>query len=405
MSRVCVVSPFTGLAGDMLLAALVDAGAPLEAIRAAVADTGLTGWDLTVTPVPTHGLTGCRAVVSVSDEATSRAAGELIAMAGRVRDRAVADTAVAALRAIAEVEGRLHGEDPDRVHLHELGGHDTLVDVVGVAAALRALDVRKVHCEALPIGAGSVRTAHGVLPCPAPATAALLAGARVVGTTLTGETVTPTAAALLHAIGADYRPPPPMRMTATGYGVGTRTLPDRPNMAVVRLGDRDPADRDPADVRDLVVLETNLDDVTGEVLGHLVALLLELGALDSWITPATMKKGRPGHVLHALTTPQTADAIERRILVETGTLGVRRTNVRRTALPRTTDTVHVHGIPVRRKHGPHHGKAEYDDAATVARHTGLPLRTVLTLAAQSPTTQNPTTQNPAESPAESPEER
>ncbi|MFE9750917.1 nickel pincer cofactor biosynthesis protein LarC [Saccharothrix saharensis] len=379
MSRACVISPFTGLAGDMLLAALVDAGAPLDAIRAAVADTGLTGWDLTVGPVLTHGLTGRRAVVSVSDDATSRRAGELIAMASKVHDREVADTAVAALRAIAEVEGRLHGEDPDRVHLHELGGHDTLVDIVGVAAALHALDVQTVHCEALPIGAGSVRTAHGVLPCPAPATSALLRGARVVGTTLSGETVTPTAAALLLAIGADYGPAPEMRMAATGYGVGTRTLPDRPNVAVVRLGDLDTVE-----ARDLVVLETNLDDVTGEVLGYVVALLLDSGALDSWITPATMKKGRPGHVLHALAAPETADGIERRMLVETGSLGVRRTGVRRTALPRSTDTVHVHGLPVRRKHGPHHGKPEYDDAVTVARRTGLPLRTVLALAAESP---------------------
>lgn len=379
MSRVCVISPFTGLAGDMLLAALVDAGAPLDAIRAAVSDTGLTGWDLTVTSVLTHGLTGSRAVVSVTDHATSRKAGELIDMARRVRQRSVADTAVAALVAIAEVEGRLHGEDPDQVHLHELGGHDTLVDIVGVAAALHALDVRAVHCEALPIGSGSVRTAHGVLPCPAPATAALLRGARVVGTTLSGETVTPTAAALLLAVRADYGPAPEMRMLATGYGVGTRTLPDRPNTAVVRLGDRAPVD-----VRDLVVVETNVDDVTGEILGHVVAELLAAGALDSWITPAIMKKGRPAHVLHALVAPEIADDIERRILVETGSLGVRRTTVRRTALPRSTDTVLVRGMPVRRKHGPHHSKVEHDDAVAVSRHTGLPLRTVLALAADNP---------------------
>lgn len=379
MSRVCLISPFTGLAGDMLLAALVDAGAPLDAIRAAVTDTGLTGWDLTVARDVTHGLTSSRAEVSVTDEATSRKAGELITMAGRIRTRAIADVAVATLRAIAEVEGHLHGEDPDEVHLHELGGHDTLVDIVGVAAALHALDVRTVHCEPLPLGTGSVRTAHGILPCPAPATAALLQGALVTGTSLVGETVTPTAAALLRALSADYRPVPPMRLLATGYGAGTRTLPDRPNVAVVRLGDLESAD-----VRDLVVLETNLDDVTGEILGYVVATLLDSGALDSWTTPAVMKKGRPAHVLHALATPDTADEIERLILAETGTLGVRRTTVRRTAAPRTTDVVDVHGLPVRRKHGPHHGKAEYDDAVAVARQTGLPLREVLTMAAEMP---------------------
>jgi uncharacterized protein (TIGR00299 family) protein len=379
VNRVCLISPFTGLAGDMLLAALVDAGAPLDAIRAAVTDTGLTGWDLTVTQVLTHGLTSSRATVKVLDDATSRKAGELIAMAGRVRDRAVADIATKALRAIAEVEGRLHGEDPDDVHLHELGGHDTLVDIVGVAAALHALDVRTVHCEPLPLGRGTVRTAHGVLPCPAPATAALLNGALVTGTSLTGETVTPTAAALLRAMDADYSSPPPMRLCATGYGAGTRILPDRPNVAVVRLGDLETSN-----TRDLVVLETNLDDVTGEVLGYVVGHLLESGALDSWVTPAVMKKGRPAHVLHALATPDTADKIEQLILAETGTLGVRRTTVRRTAAPRTTDVVHVHGMPVRRKHGPVHGKPEYDDAVAVARRTGLPLRAVLAMAAETP---------------------
>lgn len=379
MTRVCLISPFTGLAGDMLLAALVDAGAPLDAIRAAVTDTGLTGWDLTVSRVVTHGLAGSRAEVSVTDDATSRKAGELIAMAGRIRDRAVADVAVAALRAIAEVEGRLHGEDPDEVHLHELGGHDTLVDIVGVAAAMRALDISTVHCEPLPIGRGTVRTAHGVLPCPAPATAALLNGALVTGTTLVGETVTPTAAALLRALAADYREPPTMRLCATGYGAGTRILADRPNVAVVRLGELQTAD-----VRDLVVLETNLDDVTGELLGYVVGHLLDSGALDSWVTPAVMKKGRPAHVLHALAGPDTADEIEKIMLAETGTLGVRRSTVRRTAAERTTDIVHVHGLPVRRKQGPHHQKPEYDDAAQVAKQTGLPLRTVLAMAAEMP---------------------
>ena len=184
--RICVITPFTGLAGDMLLAALVGAGAPLEEVRAAVASSGLTGWELRVETLLTHGLTAARAVVDTTDDATSRHAAELVAMAAKVRPAPVAERAVAALRAIAEVEGRLHGESPDRVHLHELGGHDTLVDVIGVLAALHALDVSTVYCHALPIGTGSVRTAHGLLPVPAPATAALLQGARTVGS---GSTV------------------------------------------------------------------------------------------------------------------------------------------------------------------------------------------------------------------------
>jgi uncharacterized protein (TIGR00299 family) protein len=374
--KICVVSPFTGLAGDMLLAALVDAGAPLEKVRAAVASSGLTGWELRVEPLLTHGLTAARVVVDTTDDATSRHAAELIAMASKVRPAPVAERAVAALRAIAEVEGRLHGETPDRVHLHELGGHDTLVDVVGVLAALHALDVSTVYCHALPVGTGTVHTAHGVLPCPAPATAALLRGARTVGSDLTGETVTPTAAALLRAVGARFEPAPESTLLATGYGAGARSLPDRPNVAVVHLGDTAGAEH-----RELVVLETNLDDVTGELLGHTVAELLSAGALDAWVTPATMKKGRPAHVLHVLAEPERAAHLADRLLAETGSLGLRQYPVRRTALPREFDTVDVGGVPVRRKHGPHGVKPEHDDVVAAARRLGLPARTVAARAA------------------------
>ncbi|KDN22462.1 nickel pincer cofactor biosynthesis protein LarC [Amycolatopsis rifamycinica] len=374
--RICVVSPFTGLAGDMLLAALVDAGAPADRIRAAVASSGLTGWDLRVESLLTHGLTAARALVAVTDDATSRSAAELIAMAGRVEPAPVAERAVAALRAIAEAEGRLHGEPPERVHLHELGGHDTLVDVIGVCAALHALDVSTVYCGALPLGTGTVRTAHGVLPCPAPATAALLAGARTVGSDLDGETVTPTAAALLKAVSARFEPPPEFRLLATGYGAGTRPLPDRPNVAVVYLGE--PGD---AGARTLVVLETNLDDVTGEVLGHVVGELLSAGALDAWISPVTMKKGRPAHVLHVLAEPEHAARLGDLVLAETGSLGLREYPVRRTALARETETVDVLGMPVRRKRGPHGAKPEHDDVVAAARELGLPARVVATIAA------------------------
>ena len=374
--RICVITPFTGLAGDMLLAALVDAGAPLDKVRAAVASSGLTGWELRVETLLTHGLTAARAIVDTTDDATGRHAAELIAMASTVRPAPVAERAVAALRAIAEVEGRLHGESPDRVHLHELGGHDTLVDVVGVLAALHALDVSTVYCQPLPVGTGGVRTAHGVLPCPAPATAALLRGARTVGSDLTGETVTPTAAALLRAVGARFEPAPESTLLATGYGAGTRTLPDRPNIAAVHLGDTAVAEH-----RELVVLETNLDDVTGELLGHTVAELLAAGALDAWVTPATMKKGRPAHVLHVLAEPEQAAELAHRVLAETGSLGLRQYPVRRTALPRSFDQVDVGGVPVRRKRGPHGVKPEHDDVVAAARRLGLPARTVAALAA------------------------
>ncbi|MER6497563.1 nickel pincer cofactor biosynthesis protein LarC [Streptomyces griseorubiginosus] len=368
---ICWINPFTGLAGDMLLAALIDAGAPLDRIRAAIEATGLTGWELTAERVTDHGLSATRVQVHVTDPVTERHAAEVVDLASRAAPEPVAALAVAAVTAVAEVEGRLHGTDPARVHLHELGGHDTLVDIVGTAAALHALGVTEVVSSPLPLGRGRIAAAHGVLPCPAPATLALLAGAAVTGTDLPGETVTPTGAALLRASGARYGPPPPMTLGPTGYGAGTRRLPDRPNVVAVTLGE--PAGTGQEDV---VVLETNLDDVTGEILGHTIARAMEAGALDAWATPAVMKKGRPAQVLHVLTTPEHERPLRDLVLAETGSLGIRRLTATRTTLPRRFETVDVDGHPVRIKHGPYRSKPEHDDLVAAAARLGLSLREV-----------------------------
>ncbi|MFE9428811.1 nickel pincer cofactor biosynthesis protein LarC [Kitasatospora sp. NPDC006697] len=373
---ICWINPFTGLAGDMLLGALLDAGAPLEQVRDSIAATGLTGWELDAVRINSHGLTATSARVRVTDHATERRAAELIALAAAARPEPVAALAVAALTEIARAEGRLHGTDPADVHLHELGGHDALVDIVGVAAALHALGVAELVCAPLPLGTGRVRSAHGVLPCPAPATMALLTGAAVTGTDLPGETVTPTGAALLRAAGTRYGPPPPMTPVATGYGVGTRTLADRPNVVAVTLGSPPVPSAAQSAVEEVVTLETNLDDVTGEILAHTIARALEQGALDAWTTPAVMKKGRPAQVLHVLARPADAGALRELVLAETGTLGIRQTVQTRVVAPRRMRTVEVDGVPVRVKQGPFGGKAEHDEAAAAAARLGLPLRTV-----------------------------
>ncbi|RAG86677.1 nickel pincer cofactor biosynthesis protein LarC [Streptacidiphilus pinicola] len=382
---ICWINPFTGLAGDMLLGALLDAGAPLDLVRAAIGATGLTGWELDAERVTTHGLVATSARVRVTDTATERRAAELLELAARARPEPVAAWSIAALTAIARAEGRLHGTDPAEVHLHELGGHDALVDIVGVAAALHALGVTDVVCAPLPLGTGHVSAAHGRLPCPAPATLELLRGAAVVGTDLGGETVTPTGAALLRAAGARYGPLPPMTPTATGYGAGTRELADRPNVVSVTLGHPmsppgppgPPGPIGPAvATEDVVTLESNLDDVTGETLAHTIARALAEGALDAWTTPAVMKKGRPAQVLHVLARPEDVGRLRELILAETGTLGVRQTAQTRVAAPRRTSGVEVDGLPVRVKYGPFGVKAEHDDAAAVAGRLGLPLRLV-----------------------------
>ncbi|MEW9530964.1 nickel pincer cofactor biosynthesis protein LarC [Microbispora sp. NPDC049125] len=370
------LNPVGGLAGDMLLGALLDAGAPLDAVRSAIAATGLTGWRLEAVRVMAGPLRATRARVEVDDDATERRASVLRAMAALARPAPVAALADAALAAIAEVEGRLHGEDPAQVHLHELGGHDTLVDVVGCAAALHALGVTAVHCAPLPLGSGTVRTRHGLLPVPAPATLALLEGAAVRGDGPPGEAVTPTGAALLRAAGTRYDPPPVMTIRATGYGAGTRTLADRPNVVAAILGEP------PGPQGRHVVLETNLDDVTGEVLAHVVARALDAGADDAWVTPAVMKKGRPAHVLHVLTAAERAGELEALVLAETGSLGLRRHDVEKVVLPRSIRTIELRGRTVRVKDGPHGFKPEHDDLARIAAETGAPLRALAAEAAR-----------------------
>lgn len=363
------LNPFSGISGDMLLGALIELGAPVDGIRDAVAATGLTGWTLEPERVTRGALGATRAVVTVTDTATERRAAELLELVGRAPAAALA---VRAVRAIADVEARLHGTEPAQVHLHEIGGLDTVVDTVGVAAALQLLDVREVHCAPLGLGAGTVTTRHGPVPAPAPATVALLAaaGAPVTGAGLQGETVTPTGAALLLAAGARFGPVPAMTLRGVGYGAGARRLEDRPNVLQALLGAGE------GTAAPMVLIETNVDDVTGEVLGHLVGRLVEAGAADAWVSPIVMKKNRPGQTVHVLVGPERAAECERIVLSETASLGLRRSTVDRLALPRTVTTVNVAGHRVRIKHGPAGAKPEHDDLVVAATALDLPLRVV-----------------------------
>ncbi len=372
-------NPFSGVSGDMLLGALLDLGAPLDGVRAAVAATGLTGWELTAEPATRGALVATLARVTGPDTGTERPVAAVLELVGRARPAPVAALATRAVQAIAQVEGRLHGVAPEAVHLHELGGVDAVVDTVGVAAALHLLGVSQVHCGPLALGSGTVATRHGTLPLPAPAAAALLAvaGAPVTSTGTVGETVTPTGIALLLAAGARFGPVPAMTLRATGYGAGGRDEPDRPNVLPALLGDA------PVPSLPMVHLETNVDDVTGEVLGYLVERLLAAGAADAWTSPITMKKARPAHTVHVLAAPEQAAACERIVLRETGSLGLRRSTVDRLALPRHMSTVDVGGYRIRVKRGPYGAKPEHDDVAAAANALGLPLRTVTELALRS----------------------
>jgi len=368
------LNPIAGISGDMFLGALLDLGAPVEQVRAAIAATGLTGWSLARQEVQRAGLRATRAVISVSDDVPERRAGELIELASRA-PRDVRALAVDAINRLARVEARLHGTTVEDVHLHELGGIDTVVDVVGVAAALVALEVTGVSSTPVHLGFGTVSTAHGVLPVPAPATLELLAGLPVTGLDVAAETVTPTGAALLGALAPRFGPLPPMTIMGTGYGAGSRDLPGRPNVLPAVLGAPTLVAGEWS-VETLCVVETTLDDVTGEVLAAAAEALRELGCLDVCLVPAVGKKGRPAQLVSALTRPADRDAAMALLARETGTLGVRWHEVTRLAAPRQITTVDVAGHRIDVKIGPHGAKPEHEQVVAAARTSDRPVTEV-----------------------------
>jgi pyridinium-3,5-bisthiocarboxylic acid mononucleotide nickel chelatase len=371
---------FSGIAGDMALGSLVDAGADLDEVRDLCRRLPVRGWDLSAEPVLRGGVAATKVHVAAEEDGVVRTAAHITALVteARLPDR-VERRALAAFRALAEVEGRLHRRPPEQVHFHEVGGVDAIVDIVGTCAALEVLGVDRVESSAVATGTGMVRAAHGLLPNPAPAVVGLLSGvnAPTYGLDVGVELTTPTGAALLSTLAAGFGPLPAMRISASGFGAGSRDLENRPNLTQVVLGEQ--AD-DAAPGQPVVLVEANLDDATGEVLAHTISALLEAGAHDAWITPILMKKGRPAHTVSALADPAIAQQVAAVLTSETGSLGVRGTMLERWPTARREDLVEVGGLPVRVKVSPGRFKVEHDDAARVARRANLPLREVISLA-------------------------
>ena len=361
---------YAGIAGDMALGSLLDAGADLEEVRSLLGRLDLPGWDLHVE----DGLRGgvaCTRVVVTGDDAVVRTHA---AIAGLILSAAlpprVAERSLAVFHSLATVEAALHRRPVEEVHFHEVGGHDAIVDIVGTASALEVLGVDVVSASAVATGIGSVRSAHGLLPNPAPATVRLLEGVPTYGRDVAVELTTPTGAALISTLCSSFGPLPDMRITASGFGGGASELADLPNSTQVVVGQR--LATTVGRGHDALMLETNLDDATGEQLGYAVSAALEAGAFDAWVSPVTMKKGRPGHVFHVLTDSVHVDALRREMERTTGTLGVRASAVQRWPLSRTMSEVVLDGITVRMKVTAGRAKPEFDDVVAVAAKTGLP---------------------------------
>ncbi len=370
-----------GVAGDMLLAALVDAGADASDVAATLAGLGVDGWALGFERVQRGGIAATWARVVTDDH------GHHHRPVGAIRElldaadlpEPVRRDAHRVFTALAEAEGAVHGIAPADVELHEVGALDAIVDVVGVVAALHGLGIERVVASPIAMGHGVTAASHGVLPNPPPAVVRLLAsrGAPVIGVETGMELATPTGVALLVALADRFGALPAMDVQAVGYGAGTADPPGRPNVVQVVLGTAATADRTPAPGRAAVALEVNVDDVTGEVLAHTIAALLASGAHDAWATPIVMKKGRPAHTVTALVDPVDVARLAAVLLDETGSLGVRATAVERWPQQREELTVLVGGHPVRVKVGSGRAKPEHDDAVAAAAALGRPLRDVL----------------------------
>ena len=376
---------FSGIAGDMALGALIDAGADVDGVREMVGRLPVEGWALEVEPVLRCGIAATHARVRAAETGVVRTAAHITALVEEARlPPRVAQRALATFRALAEVEGRLHRRPPEQVHFHEVGGLDAIVDVVGTAAALELLGVDEVRSSAVANGTGMVRAAHGLLPNPAPAVVELLAGAPTHGLDVPFELTTPTGAALLAATVTGWGPLPPLRIAASGFGAGSREIDGRPNVTQVVVGEALAGTGGDGEIdlggpggQPVVLLEANVDDATGEVLAHAIAALLDAGAHDAWVTPVVMKKGRPAHVVSALADTALARQVAAALVAETGSLGVRGQVLTRWPRTRAMDEVEVAGMPVRVKVSPGRVKAEHDDAARVAAARRLPLREVV----------------------------
>jgi uncharacterized protein (TIGR00299 family) protein len=373
---------FAGIAGDMALGSLLDAGADLAEVRSLLGRLALSGWDLQVEQALRGGVSCTRAIVRGDDDVVVRTHAHIAALiADASLPPRVTERSLAVFRALADVESALHHRPVDQVHFHEVGGHDAIIDIVGTAAALEVLEVDRVTASAVATGTGTVRSAHGRLPNPSPAAVRLLEGVPTYGRDTRVELTTPTGAALVATLATGFGPMPPMVVASSGFGGGAGEVDELPNCTQVVIGSVAQAAAIGSG-QPSMVLEANLDDATGEQLGYAVAAALECGALDAWISPVTMKKGRPGHVLHVLTDAARADELRQVIHATTGTFGVRSTTVERWPTARTFEEVTVDGMVVRMKVGYGRAKPEFEDVARVAAGTGVPLHEVASRAEQ-----------------------
>jgi hypothetical protein len=385
---------FSGISGDMTLGALVDAGCPVELLRGELRGLDVPGWELTAEKVWKNGMAATYVTVKTEDPSKHRSLSAILeileksTLAAGVRERAGA-----IFRKLGEAEARVHDVELEKIHFHEVGAVDAIVDIVGACIGFAELGIERFACSALNVGGGTAKMAHGVLPVPAPATARLLQGAPTYSNGVQKELVTPTGAAIVATLCGSFGPQPPMSVSAIGYGAGTADLEGQPNVLRIMIGEAVGAGKGEEKSaqaeacatgfdEEIVVIEANLDDMNPQIYGYFLEKALGVGALDVYTTPVQMKKNRPGTLLTVLCKPGDTEALMNLIFVETTTFGARSYRAQRRVLPREWVSVRTSlgevRIKVSRVNGHiRHAVPEYEDCRKLAEEKKVPLQVVI----------------------------
>ncbi|MCF8369744.1 MAG: nickel pincer cofactor biosynthesis protein LarC [Bacteroidales bacterium] len=362
-----------GASGDMILGALIDAGLSLDLLKEKLNLLNLDEFDITVKQVKKNGFAATKLDVLVKDEKHERHFSDIkhLVEQSDLSDR-IKEKASQIFWELCEKEAKIHNSSPEKVHLHELGGVDTIVDVVGTLIGLELLNVDNIVCSPLPMGRGFVKGAHGKIPLPAPATAALLKNIPVYGVDVNFELVTPTGAVLLKTLATEFGVMPAMQVSNIGYGAGNKDL-DIPNVIRVFIGEEE-KNKDVIKEH-LAILETNIDDQNPEFFDHIMTLLFEKGALDVWMDSIQMKKNRPAIKLSVLCKPNNVSEMKRIIFTESNSIGLREALIMRHSLPRKIIKVETKYGPVNVKIAHFEGNKkvipEYEDCKLLSRKNGV----------------------------------